>query len=73
MKSVLVAFLATLIVVANLAAQAQGGSITGSLLDPQGRAVVGADVKAQAGDATYSFTTDGLGQFRFLEPAPGPL
>jgi hypothetical protein len=71
MKSVLVAFLATLIVVANLAAQAQGGSITGSLLDPQGRAVVGADLKAQAGDATYSFTTDGLGQFRFLNLPPG--
>ncbi len=71
MKYVLVALLATFIPVANAAAQAPGGSITGSLQDPQGRAVVGADVKAQAGDATYSFTTDALGQFRFLNLPPG--
>jgi hypothetical protein len=65
MKYVLVASLATFISVANAAAQAPGGTISGTLQDPQGRVVVGAGVKAQAGDATYSFTTDAVGQFRF--------
>src|SRR5688500_12659065 len=71
MKHVLVAFLTTFVGVADAAAQAHGGSVTGSLQDPQGRAIMGAAVKAQAGDATYGFTTDSLGQFRFLNLPPG--
>jgi hypothetical protein len=71
MKYVLVAILATVIGVAEASAQAHGGSISGFLQDQQGRAVPGADVKAHAGDATYSFTTDSLGQFRFLNLPPG--
>ena len=48
MKSFLVALLATFIVAADADRPGeQGGSITGSLQDPQSRAVVGADVKAR--------------------------
>jgi hypothetical protein len=47
MKHVLVALLATFVGVAGVSAQSPSGSITGSLEDPQSRAVVGAEVKAQ--------------------------
>ena len=71
MKYVVVAFLATFVGVAGVSAQTPSGSITGSLEDPQSRAVVGAEVKAQAGDATYLSTTDSVGAFRFLNLPPG--
>src|SRR5436190_20889300 len=71
MKYVLVALVATFVGAGGAAAQTSGGSITGSLQDPQSRAVVGADVKARAGDATYNSTTDPAGEFRFLNLPPG--
>ncbi len=71
MRYVLVAIAATFIGTVEVAAQVPAGSITGSLLDPQGRVVVGADVTAQAADAKYTFTTDAAGAFRFLNLPPG--
>ena len=53
-------------------AQVQGGSITGTVKDEQGGVMPGASVTAQAIDATLEFTTNGEGQFRFLNVAPGP-
>src|SRR6185369_13088542 len=44
-------------------AQTQGGSISG--------VVPGADVSAQGSDATYRFTTELDGAFRFLSLQPG--
>lgn len=54
------------------AAQTQGGSITGSVRDEQSTAVPGSAVAVQGSDATYSFTTEGDGAFRFLNLPPGP-
>src|SRR5258705_6868622 len=71
MKYVLVALMATFVGVAGVSAQTPSGSITGSLEDPQSRAVAGAEVKAQAADATYTSATDSLGAFRFLNLPPG--
>jgi hypothetical protein len=53
-------------------ARAQGGSITGSVRDEQAGAVAGTEVAAQGSDATYRFTTDRDGAFRFLNLQPGP-
>jgi hypothetical protein len=71
MRDILVAFLATFVGLAGVSAQTPSGSITGSLEDPQNRAIVGAEVKAQAADATYTSTTDSTGAFRFLNLPPG--
>jgi hypothetical protein len=53
-------------------ALAQGGSITGSVRDEQASAVPGAEIAAQGSDATYHFTTERDGAFRFLNLQPGP-
>jgi hypothetical protein len=71
MRYIIVALLATFAAVTDAAAQVQGGSITGTLRDSQGGVVVGAEVTAHAADAKYNFTTDGAGEFRFLNLPPG--
>src|SRR5215471_5492464 len=53
-------------------AQVLKGSISGTVVDPQGAVVSGAQVKATQGDtgATFSTTSDASGLFRFsLIPA----
>jgi hypothetical protein len=53
-------------------AQIQGGSISGVIKDDQGGVLPGVTVTAQGLDATQSFTTEGNGEYRFLNLAPGP-
>ena len=53
-------------------AQIQGGSVNGIIKDEQGGVLPGVTVTAQGVDATQSFTTEGSGEFRFLNLAPGP-
>ena len=52
-------------------AQTAGGSITGSVRDEQSATVPGADVTARGSDATFRFTTNADGAFRFLDLPPG--
>jgi len=53
-------------------AQIQGGSISGTIKDEQGGVLPGVTVSAQGVDATQTFVTEGNGEFRFLNLAPGP-
>ena len=54
------------------AAQTPGGNVTGTVRDQQGEAVPGSEVTLQGSDATFRFTTDTGGAFRFRELPPGP-
>ena len=54
--------------------QAQTGSITGTVVDPSGAAIPGAQVKITdqaTGDLTREVTSDGSGNFRALNVPPG--
>jgi hypothetical protein len=53
-------------------AQLQGGSIAGTIKDEQGGVLPGVTVSTQGVDATQTFVTDGTGEYRFLNLAPGP-
>jgi len=53
-------------------AQIQGGTINGKIQDEQGGVLPGVTVTAQGLDATQTFVTEGTGEFRFLNLAPGP-
>jgi hypothetical protein len=53
-------------------AQIQGGSISGTIKDEQGGVLPGVTVTAQGVDATQTFVTEGTGEYRFLNLAPGP-
>ena len=52
-------------------AQVQHGSVSGIIHDEQGAAVPGSSVTLQGSDATYRFTTELDGAFRFLNLDPG--
>src|SRR5687767_7934634 len=52
-------------------AQLQGGSISGTVSDEQGAILPGVTVTLKGVDATQEATTEGNGQFRFLNLAPG--
>jgi hypothetical protein len=52
-------------------AQTQDGSISGAVRDQQAAAVPGSLVEIQGQDATFRFTTDTDGAFRFLRLQPG--
>ena len=52
-------------------AQIQGGTITGVVRDEQGGVLPGVTVTVQGVDATQTFTTEAIGEFRFLNLAPG--
>ena len=53
-------------------AQIQSGSVTGAVKDQQGGVLPGVTTTLQGVDATRTFITEGSGEFRFLELAPGP-
>ena len=53
-------------------AQIQGGSINGTVKDEQGGVLPGVTITAQGLDATHTFVTEGAGEYRFLNLAPGP-
>jgi hypothetical protein len=53
-------------------AQIQGGSISGTVKDEQGGVLPGVTITAQGLDATQTFVTEGNGEYRFLNLAPGP-
>src|SRR6266850_4913910 len=52
-------------------AQTQAGSVGGSIRDEQHAVVPGVDVTVQGPDATFHFTTELDGAFRFLNLEPG--
>ena len=69
-----ISFVLTLVlaIAAPAFAQIQGGSISGTVKDEQGGVLPGVTVTAQGLDATHTFTTEGGGEYRFLNLAPGP-
>jgi Carboxypeptidase regulatory-like domain/TonB-dependent Receptor Plug Domain len=52
-------------------AQTQAGSVSGRVQDQQQAPVPGSDVTLQGSDATYHFSSDADGSFRFLNLEPG--
>jgi hypothetical protein len=66
------ALLALLLTGADVHAQIQGGSISGTIRDEQGGVLPGVLVTAQGLDATLTINTDSAGEYRFLNLAPGP-
>src|SRR5262245_28939807 len=54
------------------AAQIQVGSISGTLVDEQGGMLPGVTITVKGLDISQSFVTEGNGQYRFLNLAPGP-
>ena len=53
------------------AAQVYTGNVSGAVRDEVGAVLPGVNATLQGGDATRSAVTDGTGEFRFLELAPG--
>src|SRR6185295_8592900 len=72
MKRLSVALILCVLSVLPAGAQIHGGTISGTVTDQQGGVLPGVAVTAQGVDATREFTTDAIGQFRFLSVAPGP-
>jgi len=71
MKNITVALLLVLAISFHSAAQTSNGSLTGAVRDSSGAVVPGASITAQGSDATFQFTTELDGAFRFLNLEPG--
>jgi len=71
MKNITVALLLVLAISSHSAAQTSNGSLTGAVRDSSGAVVPGAAITAQGSDATFQFTTELDGVFRFLNLEPG--
>jgi hypothetical protein len=71
MKNITVALLLVLAISSHSAAQTSNGSLTGAVRDSSGAVVPGASITAQGSDATFQFTTELDGAFRFLNLEPG--
>ena len=71
MKNLYIVILVLFALISPAVAQTQSGSINGVVRDEQGATVPGADVTLQGSDATYHFTTELDGAFRFLNLEPG--
>src|SRR5690348_10217166 len=52
-------------------AQTLGGNVSGHVFDQRDAAVPGSEVTLQGSDATFRFTSEGDGSFRFLNLEPG--
>src|SRR5678816_426503 len=70
MKNITVALLLVLVISSHSAAQTSNGSLTGAVRDSSGAVVPGASITAQGSDATFQFTTELDGAFRFLNLEP---
>lgn len=53
------------------AAQLQGGSVTGTVVDQSGGVLPGVSVTLAGADAHFTFVTEADGKYRFLNLAPG--
>ena len=62
----------SLLLAGSATAQVQNGNISGTVKDQQGGVLPGVTATLEGVDATRIAVTDGTGQFRFLELAPGP-
>src|SRR5262245_38206962 len=71
MKKIISALTFVVLVSLPISAQTQDGRLTGSVRDEPGAVVPGAEVSVQGSDATFRFTTERDGAFRFLNLAPG--
>src|SRR4030095_257980 len=71
MKSIYFAVLLVVSTCLSAAAQTSNGSLTGAVRDSSGAVVPGASITAQGSDATFQFTTELDGAFRFLNLEPG--
>ena len=71
MKNITVALLLVFAISSHSAAQTSNGSLTGAVRDSSGAVVPGAAITAQGSDATFQFTTELDGVFRFLNLEPG--
>lgn len=71
MKRVVMALALVLGLATPAVAQVQGGTITGTIKDPQGAVLPGVEVTLEGAGVTTSYTTGTDGQFRFLNVAPG--
>ena len=71
MKRLSIGLVLLLALVAPARAQLQGGSISGTVADEQGAILPGVTITLRGVDATQEVTTEGNGQFRFLNLAPG--
>src|SRR5947207_3510377 len=65
------AALALLLLASPAMAQLQGGTVSGVVLDQTQAVLPGATAELRGADVTRTVTTDGVGQFRFLDVAPG--
>jgi len=72
MKRMAFALAAMLAIAGSAFAQLSTGTITGKIVDEQGGVLPGVTVTLQGVDATETFTTEGTGEYRFLNLAPGP-
>ena len=71
MKCTSMVFLMLLVAVTALA-QIPSGSVTGTVKDEQGALIPGVEVTLQGLDATRTFVSTEIGEFRFYNLAPGP-
>jgi hypothetical protein len=72
MRRITAALALLLLTAMSAAAQVQNGTISGSARDPQGGVLPGVTATLAGVDVTRTFVTDAVGEFRFLELAPGP-
>src|SRR5205085_12280256 len=71
MKGASMVFLMLLLTITAFA-QIPSGSITGTIKDEQGALIPGVEVTLQGLDATRTFISTEVGEFRFYNLAPGP-
>jgi len=72
MKRSLIMCALALLAAAPAFAQILGGTINGAVKDEQGGVLPGVTITVHGTDATQTYVTDGAGEFRFLNLAPGP-